>query len=217
MENWFSPRNILSDHLPYTWLPPMGGLRVIQGMLLIAACSLLRLCLSISDFHPDTWNPAWSVSTILTGLLSFMLEDTPTMGSIATSTYEKHIMARDSAEFNLKDEIFVDLFPDVVRVSNLRVSLSSSSVFLSGCLFLPEWVLAYDWKLRSLRTVALWDPDIVTDELVKICYCLQSSCDISFQWVRRCSGLFPILLWLWIRVIGIHFVVNFSESRGEHR
>ena len=32
-----------------------------------------RLCLSISDFHPDTWNPAWSVSTILTGLLSFMV------------------------------------------------------------------------------------------------------------------------------------------------
>jgi ubiquitin-protein ligase len=32
-----------------------------------------RLCLSISDFHPDTWKPAWSVSTILTGLLSFMV------------------------------------------------------------------------------------------------------------------------------------------------
>ena len=27
-----------------------------------------RLCLSISDYHPDTWNPAWSVSTILTGI-----------------------------------------------------------------------------------------------------------------------------------------------------
>ena len=32
-----------------------------------------RLCLSISDFHPDLWNPAWSVATILTGLLSFMV------------------------------------------------------------------------------------------------------------------------------------------------
>ena len=39
-----------------------------------------RLCLSISDFHPDTWNPAWSVSTILTGLLSFMIENSPTIG-----------------------------------------------------------------------------------------------------------------------------------------
>lgn len=32
-----------------------------------------RLCLSISDFHPDTWNPTWSVSSILLGLLSFMV------------------------------------------------------------------------------------------------------------------------------------------------
>jgi len=39
--------------------------------LMLVMC--LRLCLSISDFHPDTWNPAWSVSTILTGLLSFMV------------------------------------------------------------------------------------------------------------------------------------------------
>lgn len=31
-----------------------------------------RLCLSISDFHPDTWNPSWTVSTILMGLVSFM-------------------------------------------------------------------------------------------------------------------------------------------------
>ena len=63
-----------------------------------------RLCLSISDYHPDTWNPAWSVSTILTGrsivfnltlsltfsgLLSFMLERSPTLGSIETSDWEK--------------------------------------------------------------------------------------------------------------------------------
>lgn len=68
----------------------------------------LRLCLSISDFHPDTWNPAWSVATILTGLLSFMvnansilspylyyinvfinsqLEKAPTLGSVETSDY----------------------------------------------------------------------------------------------------------------------------------
>lgn len=36
-------------------------------------CVNARLCLSISDYHPETWNPAWNVSTILTGLLSFMV------------------------------------------------------------------------------------------------------------------------------------------------
>lgn len=40
-----------------------------------------RLCLSISDFHPDTWNPAWSVATILTGLLSFMVSNSTTVNN----------------------------------------------------------------------------------------------------------------------------------------
>lgn len=72
-----------------------------------------RLCLSISDFHPDTWNPAWSVATILTGLLSFMLEKAPTLGSIETSDFQKRQFAENSMEVNLKDQTFCDLFPDI--------------------------------------------------------------------------------------------------------
>ena len=30
----------------------------------------------MSDFHPETWVPAWSVASILNGVLSFMLEST---------------------------------------------------------------------------------------------------------------------------------------------
>lgn len=71
-----------------------------------------RLCLSISDFHPDTWNPAWSVSTILTGLLSFMLEKSATLGSIETSDHTKRQLAAQSGPFNLKDKMFCDLFPE---------------------------------------------------------------------------------------------------------
>ena len=32
-----------------------------------------RLCLSISDFHPETWSPTWGIGAILNGLLSFMV------------------------------------------------------------------------------------------------------------------------------------------------
>lgn len=73
-----------------------------------------RLCLSISDYHPDQWNPAWSVSTILTGLLSIMLENTPLLGSCESTTYEKKKLAINSLEFNLKNETFCELFPDLV-------------------------------------------------------------------------------------------------------
>jgi len=74
-----------------------------------------RLCLSISDYHPDTWNPAWSVATILTGLLSFMLERSPTLGSIETSDWDKRQFASKSLDFNLNSRVFVELFPDMVR------------------------------------------------------------------------------------------------------
>lgn len=74
-----------------------------------------KLCLSITDFHPDTWNPAWSISTILTGLLSFMLEKTPTLGSIVTSDYQKRCLAAESLEINLKNKMFCELFPEYVE------------------------------------------------------------------------------------------------------
>uniref|UniRef100_A0A0K2U129 Ubiquitin conjugating enzyme E2, J2like [Tribolium castaneum] n=1 Tax=Lepeophtheirus salmonis TaxID=72036 RepID=A0A0K2U129_LEPSM len=48
-----------------------------------------RLCLSISDFHPDMWNPSWTLGSILNGLLSFMLESSPTTGSIETPVATK--------------------------------------------------------------------------------------------------------------------------------
>ena len=85
-----------------------------------------RLCLSISDYHPDTWNPAWSVGTILTGLLSFMLERSPTLGSIETSDAVKRRMAVQTHEFNLKDKLFCDLFPQMAEKSRNFLSAAKS-------------------------------------------------------------------------------------------
>ncbi|XP_062126637.1 ubiquitin-conjugating enzyme E2 J2 [Drosophila sulfurigaster albostrigata] len=91
-----------------------------------------RLCLSISDFHPDTWNPTWCVGTILTGLLSFMLESTPTLGSIESSNYDKQVFAQKSLAFNLRNTNFCELFPDIVseikqRLQGTQAGSSSSS------------------------------------------------------------------------------------------
>ncbi|KAF0760232.1 Uncharacterized protein FWK35_00015303 [Aphis craccivora] len=72
-----------------------------------------RLCLSISDYHPETWNPAWSVSTILTGLLSFMLENKKTGGGIDMTDDERRQLAALSLESNIQDENFCELFPEL--------------------------------------------------------------------------------------------------------
>lgn len=73
-----------------------------------------RLCLSMSDYHPDLWNPAWSVATILTGLLSFMTGDEDTTGSIRTSDESKRKFAKASLGFNLSSERFLREFGDLV-------------------------------------------------------------------------------------------------------
>ena len=73
-----------------------------------------RLCLSISDFHPETWVPTWSVASILNGVLSFMLESSPTTGSVETTVAEKHRLRDKSVAFNAKDAVFCALFPELV-------------------------------------------------------------------------------------------------------
>lgn len=59
-----------------------------------------RLCLSISDFHPKSFNPAWSVSTILIGLHSFMNGDDMTAGSINGTPQERKWYAARSRWWN---------------------------------------------------------------------------------------------------------------------
>ena len=73
-----------------------------------------RLCLSISDYHPENWNPSWTVSGILTYLFLFMLETTITNGSIESSLKEKKALAKVSGDFNLKNDIFYELFLELV-------------------------------------------------------------------------------------------------------
>lgn len=75
-----------------------------------------RLCLSMSDFHPETWNPMWSVSTILTGLYSFMIETAPTLGSVECSRLKKQQYARQSLDYNMRDPVFRKLFPEYVEL-----------------------------------------------------------------------------------------------------
>jgi len=59
-----------------------------------------RLCLSISDFHPKSFNPAWEVSTILIGLLSFMTSEEMTTGSISASESQRKQLAFMSRWWN---------------------------------------------------------------------------------------------------------------------
>lgn len=103
----------------YPFAPPAISMVTPNGRF---ACNT-RLCLSMSDYHPDTWNPAWSVSTILTGLLSFMTGEDSTTGLINTSESVKRRLARDSKKWNNSDNTrFRAIFPDLVDLNKIAIA-----------------------------------------------------------------------------------------------
>ncbi|KAJ6462392.1 UBC-like protein [Mycena vitilis] len=71
-----------------------------------------KICFSMSDFHPGSWNPAWSVATILTGLLSFMLSDEMTTGSVTSTEAHKRAFAARSHAWNILQPRFKEAFPE---------------------------------------------------------------------------------------------------------
>jgi len=90
-----------------------------------------RLCLSMSDYHPETWNPLWSISSILNGLLSFMLDNTPTLGSVNSSDSDKRKFAANSMENNIKDHVFRELFPRLVKNYKDKIPIRTNVTQLS--------------------------------------------------------------------------------------
>ncbi|SGZ49336.1 CIC11C00000001646 [Sungouiella intermedia] len=100
----------------YPFKPPSISIITPNGRF---ACNT-RLCLSMSDYHPDTWNPAWSVLTILTGLLSFMTGDEQTTGSITSSDMVKRKLAEESKKWNLTENTrFGAVFPEL-KIQNAK-------------------------------------------------------------------------------------------------
>ncbi|CAG8577607.1 6996_t:CDS:2 [Paraglomus occultum] len=93
----------------YPFKPPSIRMTTPSGRFLPEA----RLCLSMSDFHPSSWNPGWSVATILNGLLSFMCSDEATTGSIKTTDADKIIYASRSHQHNLNNKMFKEVFPEL--------------------------------------------------------------------------------------------------------
>jgi len=74
-----------------------------------------RLCFSFSDFHPESWTPVWNHGTIITGLISFFLDEAPTAGSIAASPHTRKQLAAKSLEFNCGVPRFAALFRACLR------------------------------------------------------------------------------------------------------
>ena len=76
----------------------------------------LSICLSMSEYHPESWSPLWTVASVLNGLLSFMMSEDGGFGTVRNpdkNTRKK--LAKESWKFNLKNKTFCKLFPDLAE------------------------------------------------------------------------------------------------------
>jgi len=79
--------------LDYPLKPPSVMLLTPNGRFEINR----KICLSISDHHPETWQPSWSIRTVLLAIVGFM--PTPGKGAIGAldwSDVERKKLARKS-------------------------------------------------------------------------------------------------------------------------
>jgi len=94
-----------------------------------------RICLSMSDYHPETWNPAWKVSTILTALLSFMTSNEIASGCVNTNDATKLQLAKNSFAWNKTNPVFQKQFPDLMNLKQKPATapISTPKVDASSC------------------------------------------------------------------------------------
>uniref|UniRef100_A0A7I4Y3C3 UBC core domain-containing protein n=1 Tax=Haemonchus contortus TaxID=6289 RepID=A0A7I4Y3C3_HAECO len=107
----------------FPWKPPAICMLTPNGRFQTNT----RLCLSISDYHPETWNPGWTVSSILVGLQSFMNEETPAAGVINEPLAMRRKYAAESRAWNLACPGFKNFFPTLMDEQNSVMAKSASA------------------------------------------------------------------------------------------
>ncbi|GAM25023.1 hypothetical protein SAMD00019534_081980 [Acytostelium subglobosum LB1] len=60
----------------------------------------VKICLSISAHHPETWMPSWSIRTVLVALIGFMMtEGKGAVGSLDYTKEERIVLAKRSLDW----------------------------------------------------------------------------------------------------------------------
>lgn len=188
-----------------------------------------RICLSISDFHPATWNPSWSVATILNGLLSFMVTDELSAGTVRTSAQERRRLATISHEYNLKTRMFQELFPEFrngpIRIDNGQADISIAKKAAALAQSPTAHVSPLVTRRRMAKPISAGreSPDVKYEdkEIVKDLEKEKPLASSGQGRIQRASKPSKFLSWKWLllyfimAVFGFLFVRRVATRAGE--
>ena len=78
-----------------------------------------KICMSITSFHPESWSPSWSISTILLGFQSYFYGQEGGIGVLyGTAEGEIRRLAAQSMAFNTRNKEFCVLFPYLLSLED---------------------------------------------------------------------------------------------------
>mgnify|MGYP000241487986 CR=1 FL=1 len=91
----------------YPWKPPTMKMITKTGRFYVNK----SICLSITNYHPESWDPIWPVKSLIVALISFFVGNDMTAGAIPYGSFEERKKIRDSSRSNiLKHPIFMEIF-----------------------------------------------------------------------------------------------------------
>lgn len=72
------------------------------------------ICTSFSHYHPESWNPALSIRTILLGFISMFYDDLPShsVGVLNLPSVDLKRFVDDSHSFNAQTPLYKELFQE---------------------------------------------------------------------------------------------------------
>lgn len=97
---------------PYSYplSPPSMELITPNGRFIPNA----TICTTMSNYHPEEWSPAWTTRTIITALISYMLSEESSVGTLRASSNTRKKLAAESKTFNLSNDEFLRVFSDYI-------------------------------------------------------------------------------------------------------
>jgi ubiquitin-conjugating enzyme E2 J2 len=108
----------------YPLKPPRIEMITPSGRFLVNT----RLCTTMSDYHPESWSPIWSITNLLVGLNSFMNDKQDNfIGALKESDKERRRLAQASHAFNLSLPLYTQLFPGRVAMATAKAAAAPAT------------------------------------------------------------------------------------------